>query len=415
MKLSPSQRAILSGKKGRGAAKAMEILAALGRIHGAADMVPVTSVQVSGVSYNNIGEHGLAFLEEWAGMGSRAVVTATMNPGGADRRIWKSLGFPAAFVRKQERVIKALEALGITPTLTCTPYHVGVVPKLGEHVAWAESSAVCYANSVLGARTNREGGPSAIAAALAGCTPRHSLHTDAGRRPTRIVKVGCPVPTAADAGALGYLIGRLVSPDPGGGVPFIQGVEPPSGLERQAWLKALGAGMAASGSVGLFHLDGVTADAVALGSRLTKGVKVKSVIKELGEGYRALHRGQGRLDLVALGCPHASLDDLARIARLLRGKKAKVPFWIFVAEAVRLQAQAVGVAASLERCGATLVADTCMVVAPLKDLGIRILATDSAKAAFYLASHHGASVYFGPLEQNVAAALKGAWPKDQHA
>jgi hypothetical protein len=409
MKLTPKQRAVLAGKHGKGAAKALEILAALGRIHDAPDMVAAGSVQVSGVSYNNIGEHGLAFLEDWAAMGSKAVVPATMNPGGADRRIWKSLGFSPAFVRKQERVIKALEGLGIRPSLTCTPYHVGVTPKPGEHVAWAESSAVCFANSVLGARTNREGGPSAIAAALTGWTPRHGLHTDKGRLPTRIVAVSCPVPAAADAGVLGFLVGRLLASDKGGGVPFITGVVPPSGAERLTWLKALGAGMAASGSVGLYHLDCVTPEAAAGGSKLSRTAKARSVIKSLDEGRLALDRGKGRLDLVAVGCPHASPEDLTRILRLLNWKKAQVPFWIFTAEDVRRHAEETGVAASLARCGATLVADTCMVVAPLKELGIKTLATDSAKAAFYLPSHHGTGVYFGSLERNVEAALRGEW------
>ena len=409
MKLSPAQRSILAGKLGKGAAKAMEILTALGRIHGARDMVPVGSAQVSGVSYNNIGEHGLAFLEEWAAMGSKALVPAAMNPGGADRRLWKSLGFSPAFVRKQERVIKALEKLGIRPTLTCTPYHVGIAPKFGEHVAWAESSAVCFANSVLGARTNREGGPSAIAAALTGLTPRHTLHLDEGRLPTRIIEVKCAAPAAADAGTLGYLIGRLAASDQGGGIPFITGARPPAGPERLTWLKALGAGMAASGSVGLYHLEGVTPEAVAHGARLAKAAKHKSVIMSLDEGRRALNRGKGRLDVVAVGCPHASPDDLTRILKLLNGKKAKVPFWIFVAEAVREHAEAAGVAQALGRCGAILVADTCMVVAPLKELGIRTLATDSAKAAYYLPSHHGTGVYFGSLEENIEAAIRGTW------
>ncbi|MBI5243858.1 MAG: aconitase X catalytic domain-containing protein [Elusimicrobia bacterium] len=387
----------------------MEILTALGRIHGARGMVEVGSVQVSGVSYNNIGEHGLAFLEEWAGMGSRAVVNATMNPGGADRRLWKSLGFSQGFIRKQERVIAALEGLGIKPTLTCTPYHVGAAPKLGEHVAWAESSAVCFANSVLGARTNREGGPSAIAAALTSMTPRHTLHTDEGRLPTRIVEVRCAVGTSADAGTLGYLIGRLVASDRGGGIPYLMGVEPPAGLECLAWLKALGAGMAASGSVGLFHLDGVTPEALAHGRKLAAAAKRNSVITSLAEGRRALNCGKGRIDLVAVGCPHASPEDLERITGLLNGRKARIPFWIFTAEDVRRRAEAEGTAAALKKSGAILVSDTCMVVAPLKELGIMTVATDSAKAAFYLPSHHGASVYFGSLERNVEAAVRGVW------
>lgn len=409
MKLSGRERDILGGALGAGAAKAMEILAALGRIHGARDMVEAGSVQVSGVSYNNIGEHGLAFLEEWAAMGSRAVVTATMNPGGADRRLWKRLGFSQGFVRKQERVIAALQKLGIRPTLTCTPYHVGITPRFGEHVAWAESSAVCFANSVLGARTNREGGPSAIAAALTGLTPRHGLHTDEGRLPTRLIDVKCPAPRPADAGVLGFLVGRLVSSDRGGGVPYLRGATPPAGPERLTWLKALGAGMAASGSVGLYHLEGVTPEAIEDGLRLARAAKEKSVIKDLRAGRQALNKAKEKIDVVAVGCPHASPDDLTRILGLLGGRKAKLPFWIFVAEDVRRLAEADKVRAALEKCGALLVADTCMVVAPLKELGIRTLATDSAKAAFYLPSHHGIGVCFGSLEENVEAALRGSW------
>jgi predicted aconitase len=377
---------------GKGAEKAMEVLRALGRIYEAQDMVEVGSVQVSGVSYKNIGEHGLAFLEEWAGMGSKAVVPAAMNPGGADRRLWKSLGWTEDFVRKQERVIRALEALGIRPALTCTPYHAGMTPARGEHIAWAESSAVCYANSVLGARTNREGGPSAIAAALTGKTPNHGLHTDEGRRPTRVIRVECEAPTAADAGALGTLIGRAVAEDERGGVPFIAGVKPPD----TAWLKALGAGMAAAGSVGLFYFEGEAPAGLP-----------ETRVESLGEAVRSLSTGGGAIDVAAVGCPHASREDLERIASLLGRGRVKTPLWVFVSEAVRSGAGRLG--SELESRGAVLVADTCIVVAPLKDLGIRCVATDSAKAAFYLPSHQGVSVRFGPLERVVGAALRGGW------
>lgn len=378
--------------QGKGAAKAMEILCALGRIYEAPDMVEVGSVQVSGVSYKNIGEHGLAFLEEWAQMGSKAVVPAAMNPGGADRRLWKSLGWPADFVQKQERVIRALEALGIKPSLTCTPYHAGMEPSRGEHIAWAESSAVCYANSVLGARTNREGGPSAIAAALTGRTPRHGLHTDDGRRPTRVIRVECDVLTPADAGALGTIIGKASSKDERGGVPFLTGVEPPS----TAWLKALGAGMAAAGSVGLFYFEGTPPEGLP-----------ETRVTSLEDAVRSLSTGTGKLDVAAVGCPHASLEDLERIASMLGQGRVKTPLWIFTSEAVRSGAGRL--AAELESRGAVLVADTCIVVAPLKDLGIRNVATDSAKAAFYLPSHQGVSVRFGSMERVVKAALLGGW------
>ncbi|MBI5882321.1 MAG: aconitase X catalytic domain-containing protein [Elusimicrobia bacterium] len=415
MELSRDEAAVLAGSRGGGAARAMEILAALGRIGGAEDMVEVSSVQVSGVSYRNIGEHGLAFLQEWAGQGSKAVVPAYMNPGGADRRLWKSLGLSEDFVDKQERVIKALMKLGIKPTLTCAPYHAVPRPKFGDHLAWAESSAVCYANSVIGSRTNREGGPSAIAAALTGRTPRHTLHTDAGRLPTTVVEVGCPVPTASDAGALGYVVGQLLSHDPRGGIPFLRGVEPPTDGTREAWLKALGAAMAASGSVGLFHLEGVTPEAAASGPELRAAASRKVRVESLEQARRQLFSSKGRPDVLAFGCPHASLDELKRLESLLAGRKAVVPIWVFTAEAVRQKARKSGLAERLTSCGVVLVADTCIVVAPLAEFGISNVATDSAKAAFYLPSHQGVGVCFESQEDAVEAAVAGGPFTGRHA
>jgi predicted aconitase len=409
MRLTAEETAILNGQRGAGAAKAMRILDALGRIAGATEMVPVGSVQVSGVSYKNIGRYGLAFLEEWASMGNTAVVRAFMNPGGSDRQRWAQLGIPAEFVEKQACVQAALESLGVAPLLSCTPYHAGCTPAYGEHVAWAESSAVVYANSVLGARTNREGGPSAIAAALTGRTPKHTLHTDEGRLPTRFVTVRCVVAHMADAGALGYLIGKALARDRNGGIPFIRGVVPPGGALRTSWLKSLGAAMAASGSVGLYHLEGITPEAQDHGAELMRGVTQETVIESLSEGYAALGKGKGPIELVTMGCPHASLEDLARVVELLDGRKVKIPFWISAAQVVREQAEAQGLLAKLTACGVELVADTCVVVAPLKDMGLRTLATNAGKAAFYLPSHHGISVYYGTTEQCIEAAATGQW------
>ncbi|HEY3320124.1 MAG TPA: aconitase X catalytic domain-containing protein [Planctomycetota bacterium] len=411
MRLTEEEIAIKDGQRGAGAAKAMGILCALGRIADAKEMVAVGSVQVSGVSYKNIGQYGLAFLEEWASLGCKAVVPAFMNPGGADRKLWERLGIPADFVANQKRVQAALEALGVKPLLSCTPYHAGCTPAYGEHIAWAESSAVCYANSVLGARTNREGGPSAIAAALTGRTPKHTLHTDEGRIPTRIIAVRCKVFSLADAGALGYMIGKACARDKNGGIPFIRGIAPPDGALRVTWLKALGAAMAASGSVGLYHVEDATPEAKDHGHDLSRGVQQQSVIESLDDGYAALRTGKGKPELVTLGCPHASPEDLARILSLLGGRKVKVPLWISTSQVVREQAEADGLAGKLKDCGAEIVADTCMVVAPLKEMGLHTLATDSGKAAFYLPSHHGVSVYYGSTEQCVEAAATGAWPE----
>ncbi len=176
MLLTDEERAMLDGSAGRAAQKAMQILAALGEIYGAERLVPVSSVQISGVSYDNLGEAGLEFLDEMADGGGHARVLTTLNPAGMDVENWQAMGISPDFARQQARVIEAFARMGVTTTCSCTPYLFGNLPHYGEHVAWAESSAVCFANSVLGARTNREGGPSALAAALTGRTPAYGLH-----------------------------------------------------------------------------------------------------------------------------------------------------------------------------------------------------------------------------------------------
>jgi len=176
-----------------------------------------------------------------------------------------------------------------------------------------------------------------------------------------------------------------------------------------SWLKALGAAMAASGAVGLYHLEGVTPEARECGNELTRGVKEVSVIESLGQGYAALGTGKGPVELVSLGCPHASREDLLYVLRLLGGRKVRVPLWLSTSHVVRERAETEGLAVKLRDCGAEIVADTCMVVAPLKEMGIHTLATDSAKAAFYIPSHHGVSVYYGSREECVEAAVSGKW------
>ncbi len=173
MKLTNEEQAMLAGEQGKATQKAMEILVALGTIYGAERMVPVTSVQIAGVSYDNLGEAGLQFLTEIEQGGGKARVLTTLNPAGVDVENWQALGIDAEFAEKQIQVIEAFASMNVITTCTCTPYLTGNVPHFGEHIAWAESSAVCYANSVLGARSNREGGPSALAAAITGRTPAY--------------------------------------------------------------------------------------------------------------------------------------------------------------------------------------------------------------------------------------------------
>jgi hypothetical protein len=316
------------------------------------------------------------------------------------------LGISEEFARRQEAVIAAYTALGVQATCTCTPYLVGHVPEFGQHVAWAESSAVSYANSVLGARTNREGGPSALAAAITGRTARYGLHLDGNRRATTVVDVRCPVASEADLGALGYLVGQQVR----NGVPYFQSDH--GSLDIGRWpLKALGAAMAASGAVALYHVEGRTVEAVTgklAGSLIAPDARTM-VVDDLSPGYTALNGPSEEVDLVSLGCPHASWPELKAIADYLDGRYVKAALWITTARATRLAAEAAGLVARIEAAGGQVVADTCLVVAPVANLGFRTLATNSAKMAFYAPSHSGLSVRFGPMEQCLEAAVTGKW------
>ena len=406
--LSAEERAMLAGEQGPAVRRAMEIMVALARIYEAEGLVPVTHAQVAGVSYKNLGDAGLAFLRRWAEEGARVRVPTTLNPAGMDMARWQGMGIPADFAQKQQMVVDAYLAMGIQPSLTCTPYLVGYRPALGEHLAWSESSAVSFANSVLGARTNREGGPSALAAAITGRTPRCGYHLDGARRATHLVRVHCPVLSEVDFGALGYLVGRQVR----GGVPYFrfQGETSLGALDapaREDRLKTLGAAMAASGAVALYHVEGVTQEALRADMLASEAQAMD--ITGLDEALAALNRPAERIDFVSIGCPHASLDEIAQVAALLRGKRLRVPLWVTAARPIRERAEAEGLVESIEAAGGQVVSDTCVVVAPVDLLGFRSIATNSAKAAFYLPSHSGASTRFGSLEQCVRAGLSGRW------
>jgi len=407
MKLTPEEQGLLAGETSRAARKAMEILSALGTIYGAERMIPVTSVQIAGVSYDNLGEAGLAFLEEMAAGGGQAQVLATLNPAGADIDDGGALGIPQDFIENQRRVIAAFTRMGMVATCTCTPYLSGNVPHYGEHIAWAESSAVCYANAVIGARTNREGGPSALAAALTGRTPEYGLHLGANRCPSMHVSVEAGLaeaerPATHLFGALGKAIGERLQ-DGGYGtvpaaVPYITGIERAS-LEE---LKALCASIATYGGTALFHMPGITPEAGLYdppAARLSiTQADLETVRDSLDEG------AADEIDFVSLGCPHLSLGEIARLAKLLDGKKVSREFWITTARPVRQIADRMGYSAVIEASGAKFAVDTCCVVAPIRGRFTK-LATDSAKACYYASAKNRFGTVFRSFDEIVQLAL----------
>src|SRR5512139_1985829 len=254
MHLTSEEQRMFAGEHGRATQKSMEILTALGTIYNAERMVPVTSVQIAGVSFDNLGEAGLEFLAEMVDGGGKVKVLTTLNPAGMDIENWQALGIDPDFARNQERVIDAYAHMGVLTTCSCTPYLFGNLPHFGEHIAWAESSAVCYANSVLGARTNREGGPSALAAALTGRTPCYGLHLDEHRRPGLTIHVEAELTDTRDFGALGIVLGRAIEARAMKVIPYLRGI--PAATVDQ--LKSFCASVATYGGLSMFHMEGIT-------------------------------------------------------------------------------------------------------------------------------------------------------------
>jgi len=372
MYLTKEQEKMLEGEEGEVVERLMRLLVRLGDIYNADRMIPVGSVQVSGVSYKSIGDPGLEFLEDFASKGAKVKVLTYLNPAGMDLEDWKEIGIPADFAERQNRIISAFREMGIVITATCTPYLAGNLPRFGEHIAWSESSAVSFSNSVIGARTNREGGPSALAAAICGFTPNYGLHLEENRKPDFVIDVKADLNFNADFGAMGHFVGSAVKNK----IPYFRGIKEANTDN----LKALGAAMAASGAVALYHVDGMTPEA---GLMDTDGLEVIEFGRdELKETYDKLNTGE-EPDVVILGCPHASLREIAEVAGRVKGRTLKKPLWICTSRAMKETAERMGLLDVIEKAGGKIVADTCMVVSPIENL-FKTTAVNSGKAAHYL-------------------------------
>lgn len=384
MELTKKEQALFDGEKGEAARQSMEILVALGTIYGAKNMIHVSSVQVAGVSYKTIGAAGLEYLKDMVKGGAKVTVPTFLNPAGMDRAQWKEMKVPPSFAEKQIDVLDTFEKMGIRMTCTCTPYLIGIRPKVGEHVAWSESSAVSFANSVLGARTNREGGPSALAAGICGVTPNYGYHLDENRFASMLVNVECDVKTPSDFGALGAFAGEISK---GKNVAYL-GI--PKSHASEDRLKGLGAAMAAWGSNALYYAKGVTPEWKMGDSpeQVTVGKKELAAMREkLGMDNAP--------ELVAIGCPHASLDEISEVAHFVKGKKLACSLWVCTARETKEKADKAGYTAFIEAAGGRVVADTCMVVCPIEEMGFGRVAVNSGKAGKYLSAKE--KVRFGDL------------------
>lgn len=358
--------------------KSMEILVALGKIYKAEKLISIFSSHISGISYKNIGEAGLEWLEN---LNAKVVVKTTVNPAGMDLVRWREMGIDKEFYTKQMRIVKALEKIGAKMSLTCTPYYLHEI-KFGMHLAWAESSAIIYANSIVGARTNRESGISAIASAIIGKTPYYGLHIKANRSPNVLVKVA-----DINSSVLGFYLGNILKFDQ---IPIFRFKRKLSNDE----LKLLGAGLAATGNMAIFHVENQTPEWKDFEMPREK-IEVDNVEVE----YRC------EPDLIAIGCPHLSKEELLQVLRLLEkgNKKVKRDLWLFTSREVANKNKEL--IEKIESFNAKVFCDTCMVVSPATEK-YECVMVNSGKALAYLPKLRGVNVRFGDLKECIRVAFE---------
>ena len=280
--------------------------------------------------------------------------------------------------KKQIDIIKGYESIGVMSTCTCTPYLIGNTPLLNEHVAWSESSAVCYVNSVIGARTNREGGPSALLAAIVGRTPYYGNHIPENRLAHMIFDVNYDFTNEAQIGALGYYVGQIVNDKN----PYFKLNNNPGRNN----LKLLGAALASSGAVSIYHAEDITPEAniVNKDESFDELEKIDIDADIINDTIDNLSTTDKTPDLVCLGCPHASITEIQKVAELVKGKNLNKDLWICTSKAIKSIAKQCGYLDIIENAGGKIVSDTCMVVAPVEDLDYEIIGVNSAKAANYV-------------------------------
>ena len=404
--LSDEESAVAAGRDG--AAMAMRIVAESARLLGAERLLPIASAHIDGALYH--GDSGTLFAERLVEGGARVSVRSTLNVGALDLTGCSRVRLEEPRRGMARRMMEAYRRLGCEPTWTCAPYQAGHRPAVGTDVAWGESNAVVFCNSVLGARTNRYGDFLDIACAIIGRAPDYGLHRPENRRARIVFDVsGLPAPFLVSEVAwpiLGSLYGREV----GDTVGVVVGVPSHPGEDA---LKAFGAAAASTGAVGLFHISGITPEApdavTALGGQPPeRTIAVTEAMVADTRRRLSTALGADRIDAVAVGSPHLSLTEFARLESLLAGRSAVVPIHACTGRHVLGALDAADRRKALEALGVVVVVDTCVVVTPiLADRADGVLMTNSGKFAQYAPGNTGYAVVYGSLAECVESAVAG--------
>lgn len=410
--LTPEDRAAAAGEQGAARAMAMRIVAETGRLLGAGRLIDIASAHIDGCLYH--GDSGVAFAERLVAGGGRVAVPATLNAGVLDLCQPGTVKADPHLREMGYRLQSAYEALGCRPSWTCAPYQAGHRPAPGQHVAWGESNAVAFCNSVLGARTNRYGDFLDICCALTGRAPEAGLHLTENRCATVVVDTGA---LSSDLKAMDVfypVLGAWLGAAVGDAVAVIDGLPADTGEDQ---LKALGAGAASTGAVGLFHVAGVTPEAPTLAAALG-GRQARETIRLTPAKVRAARDrlstvADAAVDCIALGSPHFSIDEFAALERHLRPGKPKLPIHVCTGRHVIDELERQGRLEPLKDAGIELIVDTCVVIAPVLPAGGGVLMTNSAKFAHYAPGNIGYGVVYGSLADCVATAYDGALSRDE--
>jgi predicted aconitase len=413
MKLTDEEKKMLDGLLGTGPQGAMRLLVTLGEIYGAERMIPVSSCHAGGRSYLISGEENIEWMNDLHSGGAHFRVFTSTNPCSVDTERWKEMGLPEKLVLNQRRTDEPYLKMGAVPLGSCLPYQLGNLPLPGTHFAWGGSAGATFANSAFGARGNREGSPSVIAAAIAGVTPEYGLHLKENRYGKVLVDLSGldhSSLTLSDYSAIGSYVGRTLLDK----TPVIVGL--PKTLSQDQ-IRFLISPMPTAGAISLCHMVGITPEAPTLEAAFG-GKKPESNIsvgpKEIRSSFQKLTTTQREdVDLVCFGCPHCSIPQIREIASLLQNKKihANARLWVATGSHLKAMAQQMGYVEIIERAGGLVLTDLCVAPgAPFHLVsGVKTVAINSARGAYFIPGACNVDVLFGDTKDCVQAAITGKW------
>lgn len=406
--LSADERAVAAGGRGEGAAMALRIVAEAARLMGARRLIPIASAHIDGALYH--GDSGTLFAERLVAGGARVAVRASLNVGALAPAGCAAVRLPAHQREMAQRMMQAYEAMGCEPSWTCAPYQAGHRPAAGSDVAWGESNAVVFCNSVLGARTNRYGDFLDIACAVSGRAPDYGLHRPENRLASLLIDVTGLSPELRRSDVFYPVLGTILGRRAGSAVAVIDGLQ---GCTTEDRLKALGAAAASAGGVGLFHVAGVTPEAPDAATAMGNQPPGERIVLGAADVTAALARlstaGEtDRVDAIAIGSPHLSPTEIDALEHLLAGRRLAIPLYANTGRHVLAPLERAGRRTALEAAGIVFVVDTCVVVTPiLPEVKGAVLMTNSGKFAHYAPGNTGYAVTYGSLSECVESAVAG--------